>query len=162
MKYIKTYEFFSFFKKKKKDDNQDFNIDTIQELLMSDFDGVDFRGVDIMSFIKFENCRFKPDYKIFGDARAVEGKPRLTYDKNWFDEEVYYSSTGHYDGVSGILMNYNINAIPDLEHNPLREVMFITRKIFNLINKERMAQFGIGFCINKHHYIGDGIVFYKL
>jgi hypothetical protein len=162
MKHLKTYEFFDFFKKKKKINNNQFDIEIIKDLLESDLDGVNFRGVEVTTVLKFESCRFKSS----GD------KPKLTHDKNWFKEDVSYSSTGHYNGTSGFLMNYDINLINtirkqrisnvDTNELDMRDIFFLTKKIIDSINKDRMQEFGIGYCINKHHYIGDGIVFYKL
>lgn len=166
MKHLKTYEFFDFFKKKKTNDIQ-LDIDLIRDLLESDLDGVKFRGIEITTIIKFENCRCKKS----GD------KPKLTHDKDWLGEEISYSHTGHYNGVDGILVNYDIGSL-ESHFNSLnqarrpnqtgvykldtREIFFLSKKILDLINKDRMQEFGIGYCINKHHYIGDGIVFYKL
>lgn len=160
---------FDFFKKKKEVNNDNtFDIGIIQDLLQSDLDDVkvsieteSFSGrkykiVEVLSIIKFENCRFK----------GSEGNPKLKRDSNWFGDEVSYSSTGHRGGIDGILLYYDkeeLNKIKvDIDYLSLRDVYYITKMIYNKINKDRMSEYGIGYCINNHHYIGDGIVFYKL
>ena len=173
MKYIKTYEVFSWMKRKSKPTEVKtkvkLDIDTISDLLNSDLDGVDFRGVDITTFIKFEECRFntRPMFMNGTAYQSNDGKPKLSKDNDWFGEEVIYSTTGHRNGSIGILMNYKNDMLQSHFDNQniqldLRETFEYTNKIFNLINKERMEQFDIGYCINKHHFIGDGILFYKL
>lgn len=159
MNHVKTYELFNFFKKKPKDP---IDIDLLKDLLESDLYDVNFRGVDVLTVIKFEKCRFRG---------GSNGLPNLTRDE-WFGQVIGHSATGYYNGVDGILMNYDVKLInnirkqkiSDIDRNELdfRDIFNLTRKVLSSINKDRMSEYGIGFCINKHHYIGDGIVFYRL
>ena len=167
MKFIKTYELFGFLKKKRPE--KEFDIDLLKQLLYSDLDGVkwtqlsknihresesEVRIRDLSTIVDelLDWCRFKPDSK---------GHPKL-HSTDWFANFVYCSKTGYRDGPRGVWLNTrNSQTVKDLKLD-IREFYQFMNIILKNLNKERMEEYGIGFCPNEHSQPFDSILFYNL
>lgn len=162
MKYVKTYEFFIFKRKKKTLDK-----DVLKELLESDLDGLVFRGNDILSNMHITNQQY---------YNKLNGSPKITKD-TYFNREIEYSTPPQglrpilaggslmlvdKDGKMGILIRMRAQYAFQTRNMSNMEEFDMIYKVFDTINKERMEDFGIGFCFFKSGIYPDSILFYSL
>lgn len=158
-------EFFG--KKKDKATTDEITIDLVRDLVESDLDNIRFHlptgtitsgfnnTIDLVPLLRISTCRFKPNW-----IRNKE-YPKLEKGK-YENRNVEYSTTGFFNGVSGFYLTIDAGQYVKtrlIDNHARFDIMW---DIFRTLNKERMAEYGIGFCLNKHHSIGDSIVLYKL
>jgi hypothetical protein len=158
-----------FFKKKYKDKitDSEFSIGLVRDLVESDVDNIRFHlptgsitsgfnnTIDLAPLLRITTCRFKPNW--FGG----NNHPKLEKEKYEL-RNVEYSTTGFANGVSGFYLTIDAEQYVKtrlIDNHARFDIMW---DIFKALNKERMDEYGIGFCLNKHHTIGDSIVLYKL
>lgn len=153
MKYLSTYEgLFDIFRKKI--NNKELDIELVKDLVASDIEGMVFRGQEVG--VKYLTRGYKSDRR---------GKPLLKNDV-WYGEQIQYSSPsmgGH--GELGLLLRHTYSHPSprnEGETNTDRVDFFLTYKIYERINCDRMTEFGIGYCLFRYPGFDYYILFYPL
>lgn len=157
MKYLKTYEFFGLPKKEK--EKKELDKVLLMDLLDSDLDGLNYMEHDIISSIDFVECPiyYKSD---------SNGLPILKKEKEWYGKSIEYAveppgnyqafidrgidniltriNSGRFNKGVGMFVNLNLNRNLDS-----REEFLLTYFVYSNINKKRMDDYGIGYCLYK-------------
>lgn len=153
MNHLKTYEFFGSAKKEKKELDRVL----LMDILDSDLDGLKYMGHDIISSIEFidDPTYYKSDSK---------GQPSLSKEGEWYGKSFKHAvePSGNYQafidrGVDNILTRINsgrfdkgVGMFVKLRRNlDSREEFLLTYFVYDNINKKRMDDYGIGYCLYK-------------